>query len=170
MISIDNTVSKTIVDNVSFLKYIHPNVLTVSGIFLTYLISRELFKKNKSIAILFVLLTFRWLVDCLDGSVARKYNKGSKIGGVLDTVSDFIFISMISFYFIETFKMSKFWYGVIIVFELFFIFGYDALSDHSKAKKYNGGVKDIVPFCIDNTILMFIIIFVIIYCIQCKKR
>jgi phosphatidylglycerophosphate synthase len=165
--SMDDVVAKTVVDKVGVLKYIHPNVITISGIFLTYLIYIELFKKNVNLAILFLLLALRWLADLLDGAVARRYNKKSHIGGMLDTLSDFLLMLVVSSFFIHTFRLSKCWYLVVIVLELVFIFGYDALSDHSKAKTYPGGVKNVLPFLVQNTIVPYIIVFLLIcYVVQ----
>lgn len=162
-LSIDDLVAKKVVENCSLFEHIHPNIITLSGVFFTYLIYRELFKKSPSIALLWFLLAARWLTDVLDGAVARKYNKKSKIGGLLDTVSDFIFMSVIAHYFIRTFNLSCYWYVVVLIIEFIFIYGYGALYDHDIAKKYNSDVKDIFPFFVRNTIISFIIIFFVIY-------
>jgi len=82
-------------------KYIHPNIITIIGIILNYFIYNFLFNNLYNNKIFYILIFFRWLVDCLDGAIARKYNKTSKIGHYLDTYSDIIIQFIFFYYFIN---------------------------------------------------------------------
>lgn len=80
------------------LSFVHPNVLTLIGsipplLFFVFVINRWYF-----LAIVAFLGTF---FDTIDGMIARKYNKVTNFGGLLDStmdrVSDFLIISAFSF-------------------------------------------------------------------------
>ena len=87
----------------SLFKYIHPNTITISGIISNFYILKFLIYKK--INTLNMLLTFRYFTDIMDGAVARKYNKVSKIGGYLDTINDTMLISFYSGYFLWKIKI-----------------------------------------------------------------
>ena len=47
--------------------------------------------------IIVLMIFLRYLADIIDGKVARKYKKTSKLGGYLDTISDVMFSGAITY-------------------------------------------------------------------------
>ncbi len=136
----DQYVEKYMMDNFSFFKHIDPNAITILGMFFNILIYKEIIcSSNKKINmyILALLFVIRWLLDDLDGAVARKYNKKSKIGGTLDTISDYMLCAIIVYYFITKLKLSKIWYLIVITVFGFFTTYYNNIHDHDSLKKYH---------------------------------
>ena len=89
-------------------KNIHPNIISLFGIFLNYAIFKLYYKNYNKILI--VLMTFiRIYCDNLDGAVARKFNKTSNIGGLLDSLDDMILCTiacyMSSYYYIPVYSL-----------------------------------------------------------------
>ena len=90
-IKLDDKVAKIVLDNYNF-ENIAPNIITLIGIIcncivLVISLYIKIDSNIKKVMLLFILF-IRWLVDILDGAVARKYNKVSKLGHNLDTFSD----------------------------------------------------------------------------------
>jgi len=69
---------------------ITPNQVTIFNIFFRLYIFYLFFKNIKSFYLL-GLLIFSNILDCLDGTLARKYNQGTKLGAFLDHTSDKFF-------------------------------------------------------------------------------
>jgi phosphatidylserine synthase len=70
--------------------WIHPNVITIiAGLMIFPIISNILY--DGDVWYLILLFLVRHILDCLDGSVARKCNKVSKFGAYLDLSFDYIF-------------------------------------------------------------------------------
>ena len=61
-------------------KKIHPNLITLTGMVCNVFIITLLLKGYVHWANL--LLIIKYFCDCLDGGVARKYNKTSKLEGI----------------------------------------------------------------------------------------
>jgi len=145
----------------SLFKNIHPNTITISGIISNFYILKFLIL-NK-INSLNMLLIFRYFTDIMDGAVARKYNKVSKIGGYLDTIIDTMLISFYSGYFIwkitKNISSSIFLTTLIFIIIISFLFCKSSLSDHSNLKKKSTSIIDIIiKFLVNNTILAYIFI------------
>lgn len=64
---------------------ITPNMVTLASTILTLYSAYLIFKKDKNF-ILFYLAGY--LLDCIDGKLARKYNQTSKFGMMMDLLSD----------------------------------------------------------------------------------
>ena len=159
---IDDNISNYIVSNTNIFQNINPNVITSIGLICNYLIFTYInnikFPINPYIFALIV--STRWLSDCLDGAVARKYKKTSKIGHYLDTISDMIFTLIIFYYFMIKFNIN---YVYIILLYLLFIFVlfyvYNIVDTHDKLKddKNNYDILGkIIQFGTNNTIIIFI--------------
>ena len=148
----------------SLFKNIHPNTITISGIISNFYIIKFLYLKK--INIVNILLIFRYFTDIMDGAVARKYNKVSKLGGYLDTIND---TTLISFYFgFFIWKKTKnmnysISFGIFsLLLILTFLFCKRSLSDHSHLKKKSKSLIDsIIKFLVNNTIFTYMIVMVI---------
>ena len=160
-LKIDDNIANILVDNISFFAYIDPNVITILGLILNVVILKMLYSNEINITLLIILM-MRYLSDCLDGCVARKYNKQSYIGGILDTISDIMLMIIMSYFVAIKFNIPIQIYISIIVIGLILISTqYDIFNTHTEIKKINNNILDIIPFLTNNTILVFIIFFMI---------
>ena len=65
------------------------NIITLSRIFMVFIVAILLFLHNKNATLAALILTvFVMWFDGLDGYVARKFNETSKLGAVLDIMGD----------------------------------------------------------------------------------
>ena len=166
-ISVDDDISYTIVENVSLFKHIHPNIITISGLLLNFYIYHLLNTPNSNIYLLGFCIIYRWLADCLDGAVARKYKNGSKLGHQLDTLSDVI-MGFITFYFIQK-HLFDFSFNACLIIYIIFLFIYNYLfdfintHDNLKNSKKNNIIDYSVSFFTNNTILVYILLIITYY-------
>jgi len=141
-------------------KNIHPNIISIIGIYLNVLILRSILL-NKSKHILYILILLRCLSDILDGMVARKYNKKSKLGGWLDTIQDLLLgtfiIPFILMYKYTKNKIVSFLISFLLTIILLYVYYINDISDHDNIN------NDKVTLIRDNSILLFILGIVLNY-------
>jgi hypothetical protein len=65
---------------------IHPNIVTLIGFIPIYYIYIYIQIKNRFLVYLFAFINYT--LDCLDGELARKSGKTSRLGGMLDSIHD----------------------------------------------------------------------------------
>ena len=65
---------------------VHPNLITLLGFIPIYFIYINILEKKTLSVYLFAYINY--MLDCLDGELARKSGKTSKLGGYLDTLHD----------------------------------------------------------------------------------
>lgn len=75
-----------LIDKFSLCEWLHPNTVTAFGMLL--LIPLVYAMKNNKPAIVFMIILLRAYLDCLDGELARRCKKQSKLGGILDLIND----------------------------------------------------------------------------------
>lgn len=109
---------------------IHPNVITIFGIFLNYIVYIILKEKPINTLIISFILILRYIVDCLDGEVARHCNKKSKLGGFLDLHSDLILISIMLCYILNVFNIIIYNQINIIVMYIFILLFFEFLKEN----------------------------------------
>lgn len=137
-------------------KNIHPNIITILGIILNLVIFNLI--KNENLLVSNILIIVRCLCDIMDGTIARKYKKSSKIGGLLDTICDFMFIQLYIYLIVEKlFSDTKIIYGVITFTSLLNIyFMKDSITDHSNLNNSKTLVGNIIEFSFkNNSIITF---------------
>ena len=98
----------------------------------------------------------------MDGAVARKFNKTSKLGGYLDTINDIMLISLYtSFLYWNKFnnlKYTKLLFVTLIISLVLYFKKEDLMHDHSNLKSNNYGViKGTIQFMTNNSIFVFIL-------------
>ena len=97
---------------------IYPNEITILGIIITFIIGYLLYTE-KSLPLFIFLIFFRSLCDIYDGVIARKCNKTSKIGKILDIGADcFYSLVILSVTFIKIsnkYLILKIFIGIIII-------------------------------------------------------
>ena len=165
-INSDKYIADKIIDKVSFLKYIHPNIITISGLIINFYIYYLLYTPHSNIYLLTFFMIYRWLADCLDGAVARKYNKGSKLGHHLDTISDII-LGFICINYIQSFIFNlSFNYSLLIYLIFLFILNktFNFIETHDNLKKIKNNkaiLNNFIVFNINNPIFMFLFIILV---------
>jgi phosphatidylglycerophosphate synthase len=141
-----------------FCKYnIHPNTITLFNI-LNVLLFYYNIKNNAKKEILVIHLLLHYVLDCLDGQVARTCNKKTKIGGYLDIFCDNILWSILITYFISKYIFNNYKhfniFNIIIIIIYMFIIelllGFN-LNTHKNSNKYS-------DFFIQNTIIFYILL------------
>ena len=163
--NLDDYFASIFINNIYLLKYIHPNIITISGLLLNFYIYKLLNTNKINIYILFLSLFYRWLADILDGAIARKYNKQSKLGHYLDTLSDSILIIIgLHFILISILNFSFYISSIFIILILMFLFiRYNILESHKNLKKYNK--HNLIDYTIqlftNNSYIYFTILFLL---------
>jgi len=163
-VRVDDIITTKIIEKVSILKHIHPNIITISGLILNFYIYHLLDTPNSNIYLLGFCIIYRWLADCLDGAVARKYKKGSKLGHQLDTLSDVI-MAFITFYFIQK-HLFNWSFNICLIIYIIFLFIYNYLfdfintHDNLKNAKNNNIIDYSVSFLTNNTFVIFILLII----------
>lgn len=152
---------------------IHPNTITSSGIIssLVALILGLYILKNKGnktlnkgflISLIIVLFSFKVLGDCFDGAVARACNKVSELGGLLDGVSDMLFLMAVAWLmFSSMFKDISIYWGALMsllvillwVLVLVFVGGPIVMIDHNMIKEGESILNTTMWFIIDNIVI-----------------
>jgi phosphatidylglycerophosphate synthase len=168
---IDDEISKFIVSNTDIFQNVSPNIITGIGLICNYFIFTNIYNNKYYNAVInpyifALILSVRWLSDCLDGEVARKYKKTSKIGHYLDTASDMIFIAIIFYYFMIKYNLN---YKNVILLYLLFIFVlfylYDMVDTHDKLKDDKDGYDifgQIIQFSTNNTLFIFTAFYIMV--------
>ena len=141
MIEIDNIIGNKIIDKYdNFFKRVNPNQITT----LSFIFNLYFYKYRKPIMKNFIILYIRLILDILDGCVARKYDKCSKTGALLDSLSDIQLTYYLSRNYIK--------YNLIFYFYILNIFYYNTLIDHKKIEESN----IFNNFFKNNTLIFFI--------------
>ena len=98
---------------------VHPIYITLFNFYIKYLSIYHLWYLNSNEILLF--FTLERVLDCLDGMVARKYNKCSKLGHYLDKYSDLTFRISLCYVCwsisIEYFRFNNYWF-ILVFFNL----------------------------------------------------
>ena len=157
-INLDNMIGQKIVDTDIF-KNINPNIITLFGIILNLVIYFLL--KGGYVFFGNIVCFIRCLTDILDGNIARKYNKTSKLGGFLDTLCDFMLIQVYIILF-----SCKYTNNPIILLLIMTIFGSlnlyfmrNSLTDHSNLEKTENVIEELVLILFkNNTVILYLFI------------
>ena len=76
--------------------FLIPNIVTLSRLFITILLFQQYTPSEFSPIILIIIIAIIGLSDSLDGIIARKLNQVSKLGTILDPITDrIVFILLI---------------------------------------------------------------------------
>ena len=126
---------------------LEPNNITLFNYFITFLIAYLIYV-DKSVLIILLFVIFRTILDILDGSIARKCRKTSKLGAKLDIFGDGLFINLLLFIFYVKSKNEniKLLFLFSLIFGLFMsldlCFNYNQIYDNN-----------IITLFHDNTII-----------------
>ena len=116
--------------------------------------------------IIAILLLLRWFTDVMDGNVAREYNKTSKLGGLLDTITDTSF-SMILVYLVAL-KFYGATYATVLgilcgIYIICYMSYYGSIFDHANIKTNDTILKYCVALFVENTLIAYIGIIILNY-------
>jgi phosphatidylglycerophosphate synthase len=161
---LDDRFTSYILDRTSFFSNISPNLITFVGFILNFAI--YIFVDGGFLLLSYVALLIRYLADCLDGGVARKYNKKSKFGGLFDSISDSVLIFICV---LLIFKIYDFDYGFLIaslamVLNISVMAKLESLTDHAGMKTNGYFLKNIYAFSVNNSFILFLAMILAIYC------
>lgn len=142
---------------------IHPNTITSIAIVLSFAI--PFLHVHNFVFLVVAFIITRQFCDLLDGPVARECKKTSTIGGILDTVADYIFLGSCVFIILHKFygvSLISVWGAilvpVIIIVITALVYSGKAMYDHSLFK-YDNSVHSIIS----NHSIIISFIIVIIY-------
>jgi hypothetical protein len=167
-IKIDDIITKKILDMTDIFENIHPNHVTGFGFLLNFIILYNLSftdTKKPNMNIIAILFALRWIADCLDGNIARKYDKKSKFGNIFDTVSDNVLLAFFIYYLCSQFEDKSIIITIVVLSSLYFIYNicYNKIFIcHEKLKNGDGMIDSVHSFFINNSFLIFIAFFCII--------
>ena len=166
MIKIDDNITNIIMANFDIFEHIHPNIITLVGITCNYFILSEIDNMNISPingTYFALLLAIRFIADCLDGAVARKYKKTSKLGNILDTVSDMMLMFIIFYFIMIRFNLAN-WYIIFFILAMCLINEkYSVFTSHESAKNGDSNMIDlVVSFFSNNTIVPFVLFYILV--------
>jgi phosphatidylglycerophosphate synthase len=161
-IRLDDKLTAYILDHCSLFKFISPNLITISGLIMNFLILYYIIMGD--IIVSSVLLILRYLADCLDGGVARKYNKKSKIGGALDTWSDtiLIYISIYGIFYIYKLPFGPEFAAFACCSNMYIMSLTNSLVDHAGMKSGNNMFSSVYSFFVNNSFILFIFKIIVI--------
>ena len=126
---------------------VHPNMVTLLGFIPIYFVYINILAKRNILVYLFAFLNYTF--DCLDGELARKSGKTSKLGGILDSIHDITtFFSLLYL----VFKWYAFPICIASTFIILKLFKLDLI------KHEPGRYKKLFDFIIDNLDLIYYIL------------
>ncbi len=160
---LDDRLTDFLIKRILFFKYIHPNIITISGLILNFVIYYLIITHDIFIASL--LLVFRYLADCLDGGIARKYDKKSKIGGALDTWSDTIllYIAIAAAFRINALPFGSEVAALFAAGNLYIMSLTESLIDHVGMKSGSSVFTKSYAFFVNNSFIMFAVYIAILF-------
>lgn len=125
---------------------IHPNFITLIGFIPIYFIHVNMLLRKKILVYLFAYLNYT--LDCLDGELARKSGKTSRLGGILDSIHDITTIFSLLYLVFN-------WYSIpiIIIFTCLIKYIFDLDPINHTAKRY----KTFFNFVHDNLNILYIL-------------
>ena len=156
MLAVDDRVGYILVKTGVF-SQIAPNMVSVCSLILNIAILCNVISRG-SPHITTALIIVRLLTDILDGNIARHYDKGTLLGGFLDTLGDAGLYGFVLPYII-TERLSPTPYlpmligGVCMCVYLLYMVANNTVVDHSRLK--NGGtcLEDMGSFLVNNTLV-----------------
>lgn len=160
---IDNKIANILVQRTDIFAHIHPTFLTVISLICNVLLYRLVAPSldghtQMNVGALAVVVLVRCLTDILDGAVARKYNKTSQIGGLLDTLGDVTLLLLVVAYICARFALPWSICWIVALAIGYVLYRLDMYHNHAPAKVYDGHVgQQLLAFCTNNTVILFIV-------------
>jgi phosphatidylglycerophosphate synthase len=162
----DDKISQYILNKVDFFEDIEPNYITIVGFIVNFFIFAAIQKEDLSLLPLFLFV--RWLADTLDGNVARKYDKKSKLGNLLDVFSDSVLFLGILYLLAKKKGIdTKYVYVFFAVIIIILLLSGELLNENKKDinKHSQNPITKFSNFLMDNSFLEYFIVYAaVLYC------
>lgn len=158
----DDKIAKVVLDKLDFFEYIEPNYITIIGFVLNFYIFTAIVSRDTNF--LPILMMLRWLADTLDGNVARKYNKTSKIGNYLDVFSDTVLFCGVVYLLATMYNIDKKYVFIFCIAVLCLLtITSEMLNENKKEinKNTTNPITKLSNFFIDNSMVQYMIFFAI---------
>lgn len=156
-LNLDKIYTDWVLNKTNKFQYIHPNVLSILGLFIDAII---LYTILSQLYVLMCLCVFiRYSCDCLDGAIARKYNKVSNLGGLLDTIADNTLIYILSYGILTKLLIDSAGIisSIIVILNLIYLLINNSIIHHSKVKLGGSLFQNIYKFGINNNVILYTI-------------
>lgn len=140
--SIDRPVYNVLNKIINNFCFLDPNYITFFNIFLSFQVVFMYLNNSKYTWIFFFIRSF---IDIIDGTLARKCNKCSYFGHVLDNIGDLLF------YILMMLSMLYIYPDIHIIKKLFYI-----CIIFYIIKNFSGNVDSLYLFLHDNSLLTFL--------------
>ncbi len=96
------------------------------------------------------------MTDILDGAVARKYNKTSQLGGLLDTFGDVTLMLLFAYFACVWCDVSPHICWIVGSLIAYVVYVLNIYHDHAAAKIYDGHIgRQVLAFAVNNTVVMY---------------
>lgn len=162
---LDDKLADIFVNKTEIFKNMHPNVFSCISIALNipiFFLLNGTYTPHPLIA--FLIIATRCITDILDGAIARKYNKVSVVGGLLDTIGDISLLCIFTWFGMQWAGLHYSIYILFLGLLTALIVSYDFYHDHSAAKIYSTNIcNNCIAFFINNTIFPFMGLFLFVY-------
>ncbi|MFT7689055.1 MAG: phosphatidylglycerophosphate synthase [Candidatus Azotimanducaceae bacterium] len=154
-LNLDKKITDWILNRFNIFENVHPNVLSCVGLLMDFVIFNAILAQSLLITGFGMLI--RYLCDCLDGAIARKYNKVSDIGGILDTAADNVMIFILSFGILQLLMVES---SLLISFvltglNLTYLALQNSLIHHGAIKVRGSSFHNLYRFGVNNNILLY---------------
>ncbi len=165
---VDDKIADILVNRTHIFANIHPNLITLVSLVCNVALYFILMPRLSGIGHFNVgaftgVVILRCLTDILDGAVARKYNKASKLGGLLDTLGDVMLIMLFAYYVCRRFNMTYALCWLLFGAMALGIYSLDIYHDHAAAKSYEGHIgRRILAFGTNNTAIIFLVVYILV--------
>jgi cardiolipin synthase len=164
-LNLDKTYTSWVLSKTNIFKHVHPNYISIAGLLadfgILYFLSVAIFEPA------IFLLVLRYHCDCLDGAVARKYNKVSNIGGLLDTIADntLIYIVIYSIGIVLGISHIVFIALTVVILNVLYLIKNKAVIHHLNLKLGKDRFKNAYIFAMNNNMLLYSLIILILWLI-----
>ncbi len=158
---LDDAIADILVHRTHIFANIHPNIITCISLLCNialYILLADAFVSHHDLRVgpFTVVLTLRCLTDILDGAIARKYNKTSKLGGLLDTLGDVTLVLVFAYFACIWCNISSHICLPVAALIAYVVYALDIYHDHAAAKSYNGHIgRQVLAFSTNNTVVLY---------------
>jgi phosphatidylglycerophosphate synthase len=167
MINLDKKYTEYILNKTDIFQYIHPNAVSVLGLFTDFFILY--FISSHNIVLAGIAIFIRYSCDTLDGGIARKYKKVSDLGGALDTIADNTLIFVLSYSILKLYgsNYSLLVSIIIVAANLLYMYRKKALLHHEHLHDSRSLCAKIYTFGMNNTCILYAFIYLWIVALIC---
>jgi phosphatidylglycerophosphate synthase len=165
---VDDKIADILVNRTHIFANIHPNLITIVSLICNVALYLILMPRlsgtgHFNVGAFTAVVILRCLTDILDGAVARKYNKTSQLGGLLDTLGDVMLIMLFAYYVCRRFNMTYALCWVLFITMAVGIYSLGIYHDHAAAKSYDGHIgRRILAFGTNNTVIVFLVVYLLV--------